>query len=107
MPDVVLTGDLLPAGAGQPFSDGGPLVDPEVEALVAEWLLGYGSANTRAAYETDLRHWLAFLAGAGAHPISEANRLHVHAWLRAQEAARRSRRPAPGAWPRCRPGTRG
>jgi integrase/recombinase XerD len=87
MTDVVLTGDLLPATAAQPALGDRPLVDPEVERLVAEWLLGYGAANTRAAYAADLRHWLGFLAGAGAHPVSEAKRLHVHAWLRAQEAA--------------------
>jgi integrase/recombinase XerD len=87
MTNVVLTGDLLPAAAAQPALGAGPLVDPEVEQLVAEWLLGYGSANTRAAYLSDLRHWLGFLASAGAHPVTEAKRLHIHAWLRAQEAA--------------------
>jgi integrase/recombinase XerD len=87
MTEVVLTGDLLPATAAQPAHGDGPLFDPEVEQLVAEWLLGYGSANTRAAYASDLRHWFGFLAGAGVHPVTEARRLHVHAWLRAQEAA--------------------
>jgi site-specific recombinase XerD len=87
MTDVVLTGDLLPASDTQPAHGDGPLFDPEVERLVAEWLLGYGSANTRAAYASDLRHWLGFLADAGEHPVTEAKRLHIHAWLRAQEAA--------------------
>jgi site-specific recombinase XerD len=85
---TALSGDLLPAGGPLPASAaaGGP-VDADVERLVAEWLLGYGSANTRAAYATDLRHWLTFLAGAEVHPMTDAKRLHVHAWLRAQEAA--------------------
>ncbi len=83
----VLTGDLLSATAARPVPGDGSLFGPAVERLVAEWLLGYGSANTRAAYATDLRHWLGFLTGAGAHPVTEAERLHIHAWLRAQEAA--------------------
>ena len=91
MTEVALTGDLLPAGGplltqGAAAGGGSP-VDPAVERLVAEWLLGYRSKNTRTAYATDLRHWLGFLAGADVHPVDEARRLHIHAWLRAQEAA--------------------
>ena len=51
MTEPALTGEVLPAGGPPPTP-----VDPEVERLVAEWLLGYGSSNTRAAYATDLRH---------------------------------------------------
>jgi integrase/recombinase XerD len=87
MTDVVLTGDLLPAAAAPPAVGTGPLSDPAVEHLVDEWLLEYRSSNTRSAYRTDLRHWLGFLADAGVHPVTEAKRLHIHAWLRAQEAA--------------------
>ena len=88
MTDVVLSGELLPAADAAPAA-AGPVLDPQVETLLAEWLLGYRSANTRSAYATDLRHWLAFLATAAepVHPLTGARRLHVHAWLRAQEAA--------------------
>lgn len=86
---TALTGELLPASGPLPTgaAAGGSPLDPQVERLVSEWLLGYGSVNTRSAYATDLRHWLTFLADAGVHPMTEAKRLHTHAWLRAQEAA--------------------
>ncbi len=99
----VISGEVLPATA-QPPAPGDQPFDPRVEHLVAEWLLGYGSVNTRAAYASDLRHWLGLLTGAGVHPVTEAKRLHVHAWLRAQEAqgakpATRARRlAAVSAW---------
>lgn len=101
-----LTGDVLPAR--EPSAPGGAgavvVLDDRVQVLLDEWLLGYASANTRAAYRTDLRHWLGFLAGAGVHPLTGAKRLHIHAWLRAQEAvgaaaATRARRlAAVSAW---------
>ncbi len=73
----VLTGDLLPAGDAQPALAVGPLFDSEVERLVAEWLLGYGSANTRAAYASDLR------TGSACSPAH-------------------SRSPSASSWPPCR-----
>lgn len=101
-----ISGEVLPATAQPPAHRDQPL-DPQVERLVAEWLLGYGSANVRAAYTSDLRHWLGLLAGASVHPATEAKRLLVHAWLRAHEAEGPTPLPAPGGWPRCRPGTPG
>ncbi|TYB95254.1 hypothetical protein FXF53_25095 [Micromonospora sp. WP24] len=59
----------------------------ELEELLREWLVGYASPHTRAAYRRDLQHWLAFLVASGVDPLREARRVHTHAWLRAQEAA--------------------
>ncbi|MFI9531513.1 tyrosine-type recombinase/integrase [Micromonospora rosaria] len=83
---TVLSGELLPA-AGTPASTADASGGAALEALLREWLIGYRAANTRAAYASDLQHWLAFLADAGVDPLAEARRLHTHAWLRAQEAA--------------------
>jgi integrase/recombinase XerD len=80
-----LSGEILPAGAPAPTTgtaDGGVL-----EQLRREWLVGYGSANTRTAYDGDLQNWLAFLDRSGVDPLAEARTLHTHAWLRSLEAA--------------------
>jgi integrase/recombinase XerD len=84
-----LSGQILPASRPLPATAATPAAttgSDELEQLLREWLLGYGSANTRAAYDGDLQHWLTFLAASGVDPLTEARRLHTHAWLRAQEA---------------------
>jgi site-specific recombinase XerD len=58
-----------------------------LEQLRREWLVGYGSANTRAAYDGDLTNWLAFLDRSGVDPLAAARTVHAHAWLRSLEAA--------------------
>jgi site-specific recombinase XerD len=58
-----------------------------LEELLREWLIGYASVHTRAAYRRDLQHWLGFLDASGVDPLTQARRVHTHAWLRAQEAA--------------------
>jgi integrase/recombinase XerD len=86
MTEVVLTGDLLPAGGPLPTT-GAAAGGGVLEQLLREWLIGYGSANTRDAYRRDVDHWLRFLTDAGVDPLTEARRLHTHVWLGAQEAA--------------------
>jgi hypothetical protein len=44
-----------------------------VEPLLREWLIGYGSVNTRDAYEHDVRRWLAFCATVGVDPVRAEN----------------------------------
>ncbi|MDG4762239.1 site-specific integrase [Micromonospora sp. WMMD710] len=61
-----------------------------LEKLLREWLVSYASPHTRDAYQRDLRHWLTFLAVSGVDPLTEARRVHTHAWLRAQEATGRA-----------------
>ncbi|MFI7080916.1 tyrosine-type recombinase/integrase [Micromonospora sp. NPDC049903] len=83
----VLSGELLPAArppTGTTVASNG---GDELEMLLREWLIGYQSVNTRSAYRRDLRHWLDFLAASVVDPLTEARRVHTHAWLRAQEAA--------------------
>ncbi|MEU9510748.1 tyrosine-type recombinase/integrase [Micromonospora sp. NPDC048170] len=87
---TVLSGELLPAVAAP--HGGAPTVGAaagggELEELLREWLIGYASPHTRAAYQRDLRHWLTFLAASDVDPLTEARRVHTHAWLRAQEAS--------------------
>ncbi|OZV71706.1 hypothetical protein CA850_32940, partial [Micromonospora echinospora] len=81
-----LSGELLPA-ARSPATTAEAGGGDALEALLREWLIGYQSANTRAAYRRDVAHWLAFLAASGVDPLTEARRVHTHAWLRAQEAS--------------------
>lgn len=83
---TALTGELLPAGAPLPTAAVAGAGGDELEALLREWLIGYGSANTREAYRRDMDHWLRFLAVSNVDPLTEARRVHTHAWLRAQEA---------------------
>jgi site-specific recombinase XerD len=86
---TALTGELLPVGAPLPTpaaAAAGAGAGDELGRLLREWLIGYGSPNTRDAYRRDLGHWLAFLAASGVDPLTEARRVHTHAWLRAQEA---------------------
>jgi integrase/recombinase XerD len=83
---TVVAGEVLPAApralAAAAAADAGDVV----EQLLREWLLGYGSANTRQAYERDVRRWLAFCAASGIDPLTGARRLHTHGWLRSLEA---------------------
>jgi site-specific recombinase XerD len=83
---TALTGDLLPAGAQLPTAAAG-VGGQRLEQWRREWLLGYGSANTRTAYDADLDHWLAYLVASNVDPLTEARRVHTHAWLRLQEVA--------------------
>jgi len=87
MTDAVLTGEVLPADRQLPTTVRPAADDGRCERLLREWLLGYGSANTRDAYTGDLRHWLGFLERSGVDPLAEAKTVHVHGWLRALEAA--------------------
>lgn len=57
-----------------------PGADP-LAALVAGWLLGFGSAETRRSYGADLRRWLAFCAEHGIAPL-HARRAQLDAWAR-------------------------
>jgi integrase/recombinase XerD len=81
-----LSGEILPAGGPLPTT-GAPAGGSVLEQLRREWLVGYGSANTRTAYEGDLANWLAFLAASGVDPLGAARTVHAHAWLRTLEAA--------------------
>jgi site-specific recombinase XerD len=83
---AALSGELLPAGVPLPTWAAAADAGGVLEERLREWLVGYGSVNTRGAYRRDLDHWLAFLADAGVDPLTEARRVHTHAWLRAQEA---------------------
>jgi integrase/recombinase XerD len=59
--------------------------DPH-ERLVAAWLLGYRSPNTRRAYLRDITAWLSFCAGSRIEPL-QARRPHIDAWARMLEVA--------------------
>lgn len=66
----------------------GTVVATEGDALahhVAAWLLGYKSANTRAAYGRDLRGFVEFCADHDIDPIT-ARRAHIDAYARNLEA---------------------
>jgi integrase len=88
-----LTGEVLHAGGGV-ASVGVGDDSHELLALRDEWLLEYGSENTRLAYRRDIGHWLRFLAASGVDPLHGVLRKHAMGWLRAQElehAAKASR----------------
>ncbi|MFI2577459.1 site-specific integrase [Streptomyces rochei] len=67
---TVLRGELLPAARPSATTTAGAV--DGLEALLREWLIGYQSANTRAAYRRDMAHWLGFLAASGVDPLTEA-----------------------------------
>lgn len=92
MTEVVLSGEVLPAGGPLPTVGAAAGGAGAYEQLLREWLLSYSSANTRAAYEADLRAWLGFLQASGVDALTEVKTLHAHAWLRVLEAA--GERPA-------------
>ncbi|MEV0005853.1 tyrosine-type recombinase/integrase [Micromonospora sp. NPDC050980] len=89
---IALSGEVLPAvpapHGGAPTVGG--VAGDGLEELLREWLVSYASPHTRDAYQRDLRHWLTFLAVSGVDPLTEARRVHTHAWLRAQEATGRA-----------------
>ncbi|MGI5186492.1 tyrosine-type recombinase/integrase [Dactylosporangium sp. CA-152071] len=91
---TVVVGEVLPAAAPRALTAAaaGAVDDAgdvgEVEQLLREWLLGYGSTNTRDAYGRDVRRWLAYCAASGIDPLTEASRTHTHGWLRVLEADR-------------------
>ena len=58
-----------------------------VPKLVAAWLLGFASVNTRRAYSGDVNAWLAFCDGYRLDPLTSVRRSHVDAWARTLEAA--------------------
>ena len=58
----------------------------EAERLAGAFLAGYASTETRRAYRTDLRHWLAFCAAHGLHPFRGLRRTHIELYLRDLEA---------------------
>lgn len=71
---------------------------PDLSGLVAAWLIGFASPNTRRAYARDAGNWLSWCGRSGVAPLS-ARREHLDAWLRLQElggaaAASRARRLA-------------
>ncbi|MEV0131372.1 tyrosine-type recombinase/integrase [Dactylosporangium sp. NPDC050688] len=59
--------------------------EQDLTVLRDEWLLEYGSANTRSAYRLDINHWLQFLASSAVDPLHGVQRKHTLGWLRAQE----------------------
>jgi len=61
-------------------------VDEPLRRLVAGWLLGLASVNTRRSYSNDIAGWLAFCTDYGVDPLT-ARRTHVDAWARSLEAA--------------------
>jgi integrase/recombinase XerD len=61
-------------------------VDEPLRRLVAAWLLGYSSKNTRRSYAGDVRAWFTFCADHGVEPL-EARRAHIDAWARFMENA--------------------
>jgi integrase/recombinase XerD len=82
---LAISGEILPVGGPLPTT--GAAAGGVLEQLRGEWLIGYGSANTRTAYDGDLQNWLAFLDRSGVDALTEARTLHTHAWLRTLEAA--------------------
>lgn len=70
-----------PAAADTPAVDGG-----SVRRMVAAWLLGYESSNTRSNYARDLAAWLGFCESHGLDPL-RARRAHVDAWARTLQAS--------------------
>lgn len=55
--------------------------------LLAEWLVGYSSEHTRAAYRGDLRSWTDFCDRSALDPLSPTlRRPHIDAWARSLEA---------------------
>jgi site-specific recombinase XerD len=87
----VSTVELAVSGPGR----GGDEVPPP---LVAGWLVGFASPNTRRAYARDVTGWLGWCTASAVPPL-RARREHVDAWLRAQEidgaaASSRARRLA-------------
>jgi integrase/recombinase XerD len=63
-----------------------PAVEDRIHALVAGWLLGYSSPNTRTAYSGDVTGWLDFCRSVDVDPFT-ARRAHVDAWARTLEAS--------------------
>ena len=63
--------------------------DSQIRRLVAAWLLGYESQNTRRNYSLDLAAWLDFCDRHGLGPL-RARQAHVDAWARSE------RRPLSG-----------
>jgi len=57
---------------------------PPIELLAGAWLASYSSDNTRRAYRSDLRAWLAFCDHHGVPPL-EARRSHVELFVRQLE----------------------
>jgi integrase/recombinase XerD len=82
-----IAGEILPAGGPLPTIGAAAGGGGVLEQLRREWLIGYASANTRAAYDRDLGSWLAFLDRSGVDPLTGARTVHAHAWLRTLEAA--------------------
>ncbi|MGI5185369.1 tyrosine-type recombinase/integrase [Dactylosporangium sp. CA-152071] len=79
-----LTGELLlPAGAAHEVAGG-----QDLYALRDEWLLEFGSENTRGAYRLDIDQWLRFLAASAVDPLHSVERKHAIGWLRVMETDR-------------------
>ena len=58
----------------------------DLGALVAGWLLGFRSTNTRDAYRRDIAGWLIFCAANSLDPLT-ARRPHANAWACTLDAA--------------------
>ena len=82
---MAISGEILPAGTALAATTAAG--DGRLERLRQEWLIGYRSANTRAAYTADLQNWLSFLERSRVDPLLEARTVHTHAWLRLLEDA--------------------
>lgn len=77
----MVSGEVLPVG-GQHLAVPEPASGPPIE----EWLIEYGSPNTRDAYSRDLAAWLSYCAASGLEPVHSPTRTHAAAWLRVLEA---------------------
>jgi integrase/recombinase XerD len=84
MDELEVTGRTLPAMP--PAS-----ADDLLARLTRAWLTRYDSPHTRAAYERDLRGWLAWCQQARVHPL-DARVMHTDAWLASQRDAGAARR---------------
>jgi integrase/recombinase XerD len=84
---TVISGEILPADGPQPPATAAAAGRPALDALRREWLVGYGSANTRTAYDGDLTAWLDFLTRSDVDPLTGARTVHANVWLRTLEAA--------------------
>lgn len=76
------TGELvrLPGAS----SDLDPATGARVRVLAAAWLASFAVANTRAAYDRDLRRWLSWASAHGVDPL-RVLRPHVDAYVREME----------------------
>src|SRR5829696_1294154 len=79
-----MTDDYPDRSAPQAVNLSAAAVDDDVRRLVAAWLLGFASENTRRSYAGDLNGWLGFCAEHDVDPV-RARRPHIDGWARSLE----------------------